>query len=121
MAGWRTQQVHVAAPLAETNVVGAILKPWGAAALFDLTAAEIQNRAVDLDAVWDQSVESLRDRLSGAGMSSACATPVRGMSVSGQGRPVATAFPWVLLKILATSHSFETTAEVDVTMPVRSS
>lgn len=51
-------------PLAETNVVGAVLKPWGAATLFDVTAAEIQNRAVSLEAVWDRSVESLRDRLS---------------------------------------------------------
>lgn len=51
-------------PLAETHVVGAVLKPWGAAALFDLMAAEIQDKAVSLDAVWDRSVESLRDRLS---------------------------------------------------------
>lgn len=50
-------------PLAETEVVGATLRPWGPAALFDLTAEELRDRVVDLEAIWGPGLEELRERL----------------------------------------------------------
>lgn len=52
-------------PLAETDVVGVTLKPWGPAALFDLSADELADRVVDLEAVWGPGFEQLRERLAG--------------------------------------------------------
>lgn len=50
-------------PLAETDVVGVILKPWGPVALFDLSAHELRGRVIDLEAIWGSSLEVLRQRL----------------------------------------------------------
>lgn len=50
-------------PLAETDVVGVILKPWGPGALFDLSALELRDRIVDLEAIWGPTLDRLRERL----------------------------------------------------------
>lgn len=50
-------------PLAETDVVGVILKPWGPGALFDLSAAEITDRTIDLELIWGPGLDQLRECL----------------------------------------------------------
>jgi AraC-like DNA-binding protein len=52
-------------PLAETDVVGATLRPWGPMALFDVSGHELRDRIVDLDAIWGWDLDRLRERLHG--------------------------------------------------------
>jgi AraC-like DNA-binding protein len=47
-------------PLAETNVVGATLRPWAPSALFGISASEIRDRVVDLDLLWGPGFGRLR-------------------------------------------------------------
>jgi AraC-like DNA-binding protein len=47
-------------PMAETNVVGATLQPWGPAALFGISANELRDRVVDLDLLWGPGLQRLR-------------------------------------------------------------
>lgn len=50
-------------PLAETNVLGATLKPWGPGLLFGVSASEVRDRIVDLDLLWGPGLEMVRDRM----------------------------------------------------------
>jgi AraC-like DNA-binding protein len=50
-------------PLAETNVVGATLRPWGASSFFALPADDLADRIVDLASLWGAGFGALRERL----------------------------------------------------------
>ncbi len=50
-------------PLAETNVVGATLRPWGASVLFGIDTMALKDRIVDLDLLWGPGLGRLRERL----------------------------------------------------------
>ncbi|WP_327000175.1 helix-turn-helix domain-containing protein [Dactylosporangium sp. NBC_01737] len=47
------------------RVVGVHFKPWGLAPFVDVPASELRDRWVPVDAVWQRSLERIRDRVAG--------------------------------------------------------
>ncbi|MFD5722801.1 helix-turn-helix domain-containing protein [Streptomyces sp. NPDC127036] len=48
---------------AHVQLVGVHFKPWGMSPFVDMPAAELRNRWVPVDAVWQRSVDRMRNRL----------------------------------------------------------
>ena len=48
------------------RLVGVHFKPWGISPFVDLPSTELRNRCVPVDAVWERSLDRIRDRIAGA-------------------------------------------------------
>ncbi len=48
------------------RVVGVHFKPWGMSPFLDMPSAELRDRWVPVDAVWERSLDRMRDRMAGA-------------------------------------------------------
>lgn len=48
------------------RVVGVHFKPWGISPFLGVPSTELRNRWVPVDAVWDRSLDPMRDRITGA-------------------------------------------------------
>jgi AraC-like DNA-binding protein len=51
---------------ANVHVVGVHFKPWGISPFVDMPSTELRDRWVPIDAVWEQSLDRMRDRIAGA-------------------------------------------------------
>jgi AraC-like DNA-binding protein len=50
-------------PVAETDVVGVTLRPWGISALFGIGATQAADHVLDLEDLWGPGLEGLRERM----------------------------------------------------------
>ncbi|MGI5323208.1 DUF6597 domain-containing transcriptional factor [Actinomadura nitritigenes] len=50
---------------ARVRLVGVHFKPWGLSPFVDVPATELRNRWVPVDAVWQRSIDRIRDRVGG--------------------------------------------------------
>jgi AraC-like DNA-binding protein len=48
------------------RVVGVHFKPWGISPFVDMPSTELRDRCVPVDAVWEPSLDRMRDRIAGA-------------------------------------------------------
>ncbi|MEM7345657.1 MAG: DUF6597 domain-containing transcriptional factor, partial [Chloroflexota bacterium] len=62
VSGFQTEYIVIEA-LAETNMVGIRFKPGGAYPFFDLPISEVSNQVVDMDLIWGNLIEEIRERL----------------------------------------------------------
>src|SRR3954452_15607434 len=50
----------------QVRVVGVHFKPWGMSPFVDMPATELRDRWLPVDAVWERSLDRMRDRMAGA-------------------------------------------------------
>jgi AraC-like DNA-binding protein len=64
--GMRTRRFLVEFP-SPVRLVGVHFKPWGLSPFVDMPSTELRDRWVPLDAVWERSLDRIRDQIAGAG------------------------------------------------------
>jgi AraC-like DNA-binding protein len=62
--GMRTRRVLVEFP-SSVQLAGVHFKPWGMSAFIDIPSSELRDRWVPVDAVWERSLDRIRNRIAG--------------------------------------------------------